>query len=214
MRRLLHTLARLGSPARRARRAAPGARPGLEVLERREVPTGLSVSPFVVKYPNLAVANLSSVSTITQPGPSMLAGKSVTLAQPGTPSNAYGVLKITSVSPQSDGSYTFTGTYQTSLYSVKDMMVMGQPAVITVSGTLGAPQYSHFYAATCSIYIDTSAAVWWNGQMVYEHIHYTGTVSLTTSQLSVSGNLYDCLEDGSGDQIIPCSTPAASGTFA
>jgi hypothetical protein len=210
MRRFLRCLCRLDSSAAATHRGPRTTRPGLEVLEGRDVPSTLSNPNTGPAYAlSLQLANnISAVSAISQPCPTMLIGKSVTLAQTGTPSNTFGVLQILGMTLQADGSYFFGGTFQTSSYSI-------EPTRISITGTLGAPQYTNVWTASCSVFIDTSFAVTWNNQTVWEHVHYAGTVTLTPGQATTSGNLYDCLEDGNGHPIFPgtCRSPAASGTF-
>jgi hypothetical protein len=220
MRRFLYTLLGRRSPAvRTIRRPAPGARPALESLESRDVPSGFTT--YRINYPPGYPAYIRAypIFQITQPSPTMLAGKSVTLALTGTPSNLFGTLKITSLTQQADGSYTFTGTYYS--YSYHPVDGMGQPATVSVTGTIGAPQYAGLATSTCAIQLDgdlpqATANVLGAPQSVEERVHFQGTVTLTATRATTSGQLYDCLEDPMTHEPIDpyCSTVPASGTFS
>jgi hypothetical protein len=227
MRRFLHSLRRIGSPGRRARRAAPAARPGLEVLEGRDMPSGFGVITDIgdARHPFLGDST-TSLNAASQPpaiifaDPYLLVGRSVTLGNPADPSHPFGVLTITSVTWQPDGSYSFTGEYVTQLYDIKTPFTT-QTAVAAVTGTFGPPQYSaYFTRSTCTVQFDGTAFglthAFGGAMSVQEKVHFSGgTVSLAVSQAqaSISGQLFDCLEDMNGQPILGCSTVTASGTF-
>jgi hypothetical protein len=225
MQRTLHHLRRLifSFAARRHARHAPAARPALEVLEGRDMPATLGlVSMIGPSVPHLTQQNLQVAPVVRPainfPSPAMLAGTVVHLGEPGTPSNAFGVLTIIDTTLQADGSYTFHGAYQTSLWDMQDSH--GQPVVVAVTGTLFAPQYTTVFNATCTIFFDAVASqVSWshNGtvQQVDEHVHFSGTVTMSPGHATVLGQLYDCPEDPVTHMaIVPtCGSPPTAGTF-
>jgi hypothetical protein len=151
------------------------------------------------------------------PSPFQLVGHSVTLGQPGNPPNSYGVLTISSVTLQSDGSYAFEGWYQTSLYNL--ITTRDGPPGVPVTGTFGPPQYgAYFLTATCTVHFHGSGyglrrTV--GGLMDAQDVvdYSSGTVSLSQSQASMSGQLFDCLEDKDGQPIFGCRAVTAAGTF-
>jgi hypothetical protein len=227
MRRFLPNLARLGSPARRVRRATPNARPGLEVLEGRDVPSCFSSLTDIGDawhslpgdFPGDPVTShcFPQPPLILVPSVWQLVGRPVTLAQPGNSSNAYGVLTITSVTSQPDGTYTFEASYQTTQYHDSSGKLI--TSFIT-KGTIGLAQYAGPGIDTCTISFDaaTTAGVKINGvtTFVNEHVHYNGTLSLSLAQITLTGSLYDCLENPvTHDRINPlCGSVPASGKFA
>jgi hypothetical protein len=232
MHRFLNNLRRLASPAgtaRRGSRRVPSARPGLEALEARDVPTtlGLTAATFfgvpTWKLNAFQLAAPVQSPALSLPSPAMLAGKVVALGQAGNPSNTYGTLTILSTSLQADGSYTFQGVYLTSSWSVNSTNLgpngQLQPALLSVSGTLGAPQYTTLFNATFSIYFNTVESVLWSHdgslRMVDEHVNFNATVTMNGSQATVLGQLYDCLEDPVTHMAIDpfCGSPSTSGTF-
>jgi hypothetical protein len=228
MRRFLHTLARLGSPARRVSRAAPAARPGLEILEARDVPTVHTSNTDILDARQQALLDAVQSSTLNvrqQPpaiifaDPYLLVGRSVTLGQPGNPSNQYGVLTVTSVTWQADGSYSFTGEYVTKVNDIT-IPFTNDKAFAVVKGTFGPPQYSaYFTSSTCTVQFDGTAYglthALGGAMSVQDKVHFSGTVSLSVyqAQASLSGQLLDCLEDMDGQPLFGCRTVPASGTF-
>jgi hypothetical protein len=202
MRHFLHNVRRLGSSAaaaRRGSRAAPTARLGLEVLEGRDLPSGLSAYSSVLGsqlYQPVAYYQPPTIN-VASPSPTMLAGKSVTLTQAGNPpqntwgigpnwgglasqpGTPLGVLQITSMMMQPDGSYTFQGVY-----------TLGQQ--INITGRLGAPQATGLLGVS-SCTISFGGSVITNGvRLIKEDVQYTGTVALSRWQAATtSGQLAD-----------------------
>jgi hypothetical protein len=159
-------------------------------------------------------------SGISPADPQMLTNKVAILHEPGNSAIVYGQLEILWLTPQPDGSYAFRGLYTTALYNVTDDHGQ-QPVWLSGDGTLGVPTYASRWQATCTIYLDLRGSVVRNHngapQMVDEHVNYNGTVMLfgVGGQATVSGQLYDCLEDPVTHDRLDyfCGSPTAAGTF-
>jgi hypothetical protein len=211
----------LGSSKRSspARRPAVAARPTLEALEGRDVPSTFTSVPLTTAPPpNLSLQPVQlATPSFNLPSPAMLAGKVVHLGESGNPSNQYGVLSIRTTTLQPDGSYTFRGVYESSVWDVRDNSL--QHASVDVTGVLGVPRYTSLWNGTFSIFFDSTTSVLWshNGVAltVDEHVHFTGTVTMSGNQASVAGQLYDCLEDPVTHMPLDqfCGSPPTSGTF-
>jgi hypothetical protein len=167
-----------------------------------------------------ATGTASYQLTVILPSPTTLAGKSVTLTQAGVTTNRYGVLTITGLTLQPDGSYNVTATYQTAQYHTVELMGGASPATIQLTGTLSAPQEDAQGNVTCMITLegrkDVTATVLGVDKKESEHVSLFGaTITMTWAQANVSGPLYDCLEDPvTHEPIDPaCGSPPASGTF-
>jgi hypothetical protein len=201
--------------------------PSIESLEDRQLLSqmlsGLSgaLFPSVPAWrtdTGLHLAQPVAPPALVQPSPAMLANKVVHLTQAGNLLNAYGTLTILSTALQADGSYTFQGIYTTAQSDIKDSHGTNPPIVV-VTGTLGVPQYTTIFHATCTIYFNArTPAVWLHdntAQLVDEHVNFNATVTMNTNQATVYGQLYDCPEDPMThmplDQM--CGSPPTSGTF-
>jgi hypothetical protein len=204
--RLLHRLVRRVSSAGAGRRVplpSATARPGLEVLEGRALPSTLILySSVSSSYPsylrNLQIAPLT-IYTLALPSPTALANKGVWLSANGT---QYGALVIGSVQPASDGSgtFTFSGTYESLLLSTKWNAV-------PVTGTLGAPQFAGLGVSTFSISFQGSTPA--NATYPAEVVDYQqASVTETWSGATTSGQLSDAIPGPPGQGAVP-----ASGTF-
>src|SRR5262245_53991228 len=111
----------------------PAARPTLELLEGRDVPSPLGATSLpMLTVPHGNLHPIQVLTTPSIPNPATLAGKIVRLGEPGNPSNQYGILGIQNTTLQADGSYTFQGVYMTSVWDVKD--ANNQPAIVNVTG--------------------------------------------------------------------------------
>jgi hypothetical protein len=221
MRRFLLGLMCSSPAARRARRTAPNARPGLEALERREVPAVLGING--INYtPRWNPADLTQVvfappPAITLPSAQLLNQKAINLALQGSASTVFGSMHVDSLMLQADGSYAITCTYSTWSYTVIDNMM--HPVSVTLTGTAGAAQYAGAGVWTCSLTLEGVSSGQANilgvPQMVNEHVHFSGTVTLTGAHPTVTGQLYDCLENPvTHDRIDPyCHSVQVTGSF-
>ena len=189
------------SPDRSAARRRHRVQLSLFTLDARDVPTTLTPYSGWGPAPTATLAP-SPLRSVALPSPTTLVGKSVELLDSG---DRTGTLTITSLTLQSDGSFTLGGTFEANTETPSRTFRDSIPVV----GYITAPQTGGPLITTASIRFHGQVA---NMLFGYTHyVEYVGTLSQSWNDAWTSGQVDAFVEFNFG--FVGPGRRAVNGTF-